>query len=818
MSATDSSGTLRGLLDRRRLSALTLDVRFALRNLRRTPGLTAVIVATLALGIGATTAMFSVADAALFRPLPFRDADRLVVVPRLQARIAGLAGRRFSLDIISARAMTTAFESVGAYATGELDLTGGVEPARVRVGEVTPNVLSMLGVFPRMGRAFINEEEGPEAPNVAILSHGMWQRQFGSDNHIVGKRIQLNAREFEIIGVMPPRFEFPAASDLWIPYTVPLTQARTEIFRMLFETVGLAKLPPGITLAQADEQVRSVLTALGNRSNPRLQGPRRTYLRTLRDFYSGDVRSRITIVSGLVALVVLMACINVSGLLIARSVARRREMAIRKAIGASASRLVRQLLTESLLLALVGAVLGVGVAALAMRLFRTLAPPDLTALTPARLDTRVLIATLVIAVATALVFGVLPALVATRRSPAEALKSGGGAGVSQGTRRVSAMLVTAEVALAIVLLVGSGLMLRSLARLFAVDVGFRVDRVVTARVSLPPARYATKESKRQFFEAVSSALSRTPGIQAAGAVNFLPLGSTRTPEFQTDARSGDSTFAIDAENVWSSVQYFPALGIEVVAGRGFTSQDASSHVAVINRSLAKRWPRGDAIGGSVETTGDTVPRTIVGIVNDITSTALDGRRNNQIYVPLEEQPYPQVTFVVRGSISANAMFARIQSVVHQIDPQQAVSNLQTMSQVASGSVAARLTSGQLAVAFGAFALALAGIGIFGLLAFTVSERMPELGIRVALGAQSNDVIRLVLGDALRVALIGAAIGSVAAFESARILRSLLFEVSPTDPLVFAAVPVVIVVVAVVAAFQPGRRALTADPLTTMRAE
>jgi putative ABC transport system permease protein len=816
MSATDSS--FRGFPGRRSLSTLSLDVRFAVRNLRRTPGLTAIIVATLALGIGATTAMFSVADAALFRPLPFRNADRLVVVPRFDVRLAGVSGRRFALDIVSARAMTGAFESVSAYATGELDLTGGLQPVRVRVAEVTPNLFATLGVVPRLGRAFVNEEENPDAPNVVVLSHGIWQRQFGGDDHIVGKRIQLNARDYEIIGVMPPRFAFPSASDLWIPYTVPLTRARTEIFKLLLETVGVAKLAPGVTLAQADAQVRSALTALGNRSNPRAQAERRTFLRPLRDFYSGDVRSRITIVSGLVALVVLMACINVSGLLIARSVARRREMAIRKAIGASAALLIRQLLTESLALAVVGAAGGVGVAGLVMRLFKTLAPPDLTALTPARLDGRVLIATLAIAAVTAIVFGVLPALVATRQSPAEALKSGSGAGISRGARRLSAIIVAAEVALAVVLSVGSGLMLKSLSRLFAVDLGINVERVVTARVSLPPVRYATTESKRQFFDAVSAALSRTPGIEAAAAVNFLPLDRERIPAFQTEARSRDSTFAVDGQKILSTPEYFSAMGIKVVAGRAFTEQDASAHVAVINESLAKRWPRGEAVGGFVEISGDTIPRTIIGVVNDISSTSLDGTRENQIYAPLEEQPYPQAVLVVRGSLAPQALFARIRGVVREIDPQQAVSDLQTMKQVASNSVAARRTASQLAVAFGAFAIVLAGIGIFGLLAFTVSERLPELGIRVALGAQSNDVIRLVLGDALRVSLAGAAVGGVVAFQFATVLRSLLFEVSPTDPLVFAAVPLVIVLVAIVAAFQPGRRAIAADPLTTMRAE
>jgi len=818
MSATPSSGTSRDLPARRVWSTLALDIRFASRNLRRTPGLTAVIIATLALGIGATTAMFSVADAALFRPLPFLEAERLVVIPRLAGRIAGTTLRRTSfIDIESTRALTGAFESVAAYATGELDLTGGQEPTRIRVAEVTPNLFPMLGMFPRLGRAFAKDEERPEAPNVAILSHGTWLRQFGGDDHIVGKRIQLNAREYEIIGVMPPRFTFPSASDLWIPYTVPLIRERTEVFKMRFETIGIAKLAPGVTVAHADAQLASAINAQGVRSK-RPAGVRASFLRPLRTFYSGDVRPRITIISGLVALVVLMACINVSGLLLARSVARRRELAVRKAIGASTLRLVRQLLTESLLLALAGASIGVGVAALTMRLFQTLAPAELTTLTPPRLDIRVLAAALATAVVTAVAFGVLPALVATRNSPAEALKSGGGAGVSRASRRISAGIVAGEVALAIVLLVGSGLMLRSLSRLFAVDVGFRTDQLVTARVSLPPLRYPTAESKRQFYGAVSSALSRTPGIQAAAAVNFLPLGAEGTPVFGTEGRSRDSTFAIDAENIWASAQYFSALGIKVIAGREFTAGDASTHVAVINESLAKRWPSGQVLGGLVLSTGDTIPRTIVGIVNDITSTSLDGRRENQLYVPLEEGPYPQATIVVRGSIATSALFARIQTVVHQIDPQQAVSNLKTMSEVASGSVAARRTSGQLAIAFGVFALVLAGIGIFGLLAFTVSERMPELGLRVALGAQPNDVIRLVLGDALRVSLIGAAIGGAAAFESAKVLRSLLFEVSPTDPLVFVAAPLVILVVAIIAAFQPGRRAIAADPLTTMRAE
>lgn len=796
---------------------LAQDARFAARNLSRTPGLTTIIVATLALGIGAATAMFSVADAALFRPLPFRDADRLVVVPNLTTPLEGSRSRRSLLDLPSTRALDGAFEAVGAYAKGDLNLTGGIQPVRVRVGEITPNVLDILGVSARIGRIFTTEEERPDAPNVALLSHGLWQREFGGDEHIVGKHVEINGRPYEVVGVMPPRFEFPSASELWIPLTVPLTRARSEIFKILLETKGIAKLAPGVTLEQANARVVVALTALGNRANPG-RSPR-PFLVPLRQFFVGDVRPRITIVTGLVTLVVLIACVNVAGLLTARSVGRRREMAIRKALGASRLRLIRQLFTESVALAAVGGVLGVAVATLAMRLFEVLTPPDLASLTPPRLDIRVLTATLVTALSTAVAFGVAPAFLATRHKPAEALKTGGAAGgVSRGVRRLSAALVATEVALAVVLLVGSGLMLKSLVRLFAVDLGINTERVVTARVTLPPVRYATPESRRQFFDAVSNALARVPGVQAAGTVNFLPLASEPTPEFMTEARSRDSSFSVDGENVRASTGYFDAMGIRLVAGRGFTQQDALSHVAVIGQTLAKKWPGGAALGGQIKATGDSLPRSIVGIVNDVTTTTLDGPRHNQIYTPLEEGPYPQATIVVRGAIPADAMFARIRAVIHQIDPLQAVSDLQTMRDVAIKSVAARRASSELAIAFGAFALLLASVGIFGLLAFTVAERMPEIGVRMALGARPTDVIRLILDDAIGITLIGGAVGGVAAFALSHVLRTLLYEVSPTDPFIFAVVPSVMVFVSLVAAYQPTRRALRADVMKTMRSD
>ena len=761
--------------------------------------------------------MFSVADAALFRPLPFSDPERLVLLPTIGTEFERSAPAPYQLGITRARTMHDVFESVGAYATGQLDLSGGAEPVRVRVAEVTPNLFGILGVLPRIGRPFSRDEELPGAANVAILSYGLWQREFGGDRDIIGKRVELNARRYEVIGVMPPRFSFPSASEVWIPYTVPLTSERTEIFRMLVETVGIAKLAPGVTIERAAAQAAAEFAARRARSGTKRA--LRLPLFPLREYFAGDIRSRVAIVSGLVILVVLMACVNVAGLLVARSISRRREMAIRKAIGAGRGRLVWQLLTESLVLAVCGAALGIGVASLMGRLFLSLTPPDLASMSSPRLDLRVLIATLSVSVLTALAFGVLPSLVATRQSPAEALKSGGRAGgLSRGTRRMSSALVAAEVSLAVVLLVGSGLMLRSLARLFAVETGLHIEHLVTANVTLPRARYLAGFTRQRFLNDVISQLSSSPGIQSAAAVNFLPLAPDPVPGFLVEARSNDSTFAVAGENVHASEKYFSTMGIRFIAGRPFTAADSATHVAAINESLARNWPPGKAIGGLVSVGNDSTPRTIVAVVSDIKTTALDGKQSNQIYTPLEDRPPARMTIVVRGVLSSDAMFLRIRNAVHSVDARQAISDLQTMTDVANRSVAARTTSSQLVIAFGVFALLLSGIGVYGLLAFTVSERMPEFGIRIALGAHALDIFRLVLAQAFSISFLGATVGAIAAFALARLIRSMLFEVSPADPLVYVLAPLAVLTMAAIAAFHPGRRAVAADPLETMRAE
>lgn len=791
------------------------DVRFGIRGFRRSPALTVTLLLTLAIGIGACTAVVAIADATILRPLPLRDPDRLVVLPSLRVSTEGLPVRR-GFELSRARGFA-AFEDVGAYAIGGLNLAGGTEPVRARVAQVTPNVFHLLGVAPRIGRSFLPEEEQPGAANVVILSDGLWRRAFGSDTRVLGRRVELNGASFEIVGVMPAGFAFPAASDIWIPLTVPMTRARTEIFQVLISTTGLARLSPGYTRERANASIAQILGNPGRAAHA--DGPSPSFANPIRQYYLGDSRARIVLASSVVGLFLLLACVNVAGLLVARSVGRRREMAIRNALGASTSRLVLQLLVETLVLVVIGGFAGIAVAKWLVALLGSLTPVDLIALTPPRLDWRVAAATTAIAVTTVIIVSILPALVATRGRVSETLKAGGLSALhARGASRLLKALVVAEIAIAVTLLVASGLMLKSLAHLFAVDAGIRMDGVVTARVALPRARYASTVSRSQFFNDVIGDLSHVPGVHGAAFAQFLPLSSVPAPELMVDVAGSDTARSAPAEQVRVTPQYFSVMGIQVRRGRGLTAVDATGHVAVVSDAFARVWPDGQAIGQHVVTSGDSIPRLVVGIVNDVVTTSLDGERHAQVYTPLDEEPFPQAVIVVKQSIGPQRVAAVLRSSVQRLDRQLVVYDIQDMAAVAGSSVAPRRTAGVLAIAFGVISLILAAIGLYGLLAFTTSQKMPELGLRAALGALPREVVRVVIADAFSVTLVGIAVGELLALGANRLLRSLLFEVTPTDLATYVLVPIVLACVAGIAAYPSARKAASADPLSILRSD
>lgn len=800
---------------------LALDLRYAFRSLRRAPGIGAIVIITLSIGIGATTAMFGVMDAALFRPLPMKDADRLVVLSGLDVPYAELPSPIPQLDLVRLRREAHVYEALGAYAVGGLNLTGGGEPMRARVGLITPDALQLLGIQPQLGRLFTEDEERVDGPNVAILSHALWRRQFGADEAILRKTISLNDRTFEIVGVMPPRFAFPEGSELWIPMTVPMTAARAEIFRFIIETNGIGRLASGVTAERANAHLVTVMEEMGRR---RRAGPPPEITRPMRRHFAGDADKRLWMVMGLAGLLLVAACANVCGLLLARWSARRREMAVRTAIGASRRRLLRQLVTESAVLALAGTLGGIALAWAGMRVFEALTPAELLALTPPRIDGRVLALALGLTVITAIGVGTLPAIMASRAYLSGAMKSSGTAAATRrGGRWLGGALVVVEVALAVVLLVGSGLLVKSLARLQSVDTGLRAEQVYTARIALSNTLYPNATARRQFHARVRDELARTPGLEHAAMVSTLPLSGEWNPQLYFSlpdrVKASEDEKDPSAEHMYATSGYFEALGIRLVAGRTFLPHDTAAvgGGAIISESLAKQYfPGTSAVGARMKL--GRQERTIVGVVNDVRSTTLDGEQQDQLYLPFESSAPSQATLVARSSLPAPDAFARMRDAVQRVSPTQVVFDLKTMRDVTLSSTSEQRASGTLATTFALITLLLAAMGLYGLLAYGVVQRTTELGIRFALGAQRRNVVRSVVSDGLVLAALGALLGLAASYGATRLIRSQLYEVAPTDLTVFLAVPAVLIATALLAAAIPALRASRVDPIRALRAE
>lgn len=796
------------------LDELSVDVKHGFRSLRRVPLPSAIILLTLSLGIGATLAAFVVMDAALFRPLPVHEPEQLVIVPRGDVPLEGSQPRESPLSLNALRARGDMYEAVGAYAAGGLNLTGGELPQRVQAGLVTPSALRLLGVQPILGRLFLEEEEELGSPDVVLLSHRLWRTQFGGDETVIGRVLSLNDREFEVVGVMPPRFAFPEGSELWIPMTVPLARERTEIFRFIILTDYVARLAPGVTSAQADARIVAQLRELGLfRGSP--DDPIPEMHLPLREFFLGDASIRLRMVMALATLLLVAACANAGGLLLARWSSRRREIAVRAAIGASKWRLRRQLATESALFAVAGAFGGLAVAFVALRLFSTLVPPDLAALTPPVVDARALVALLALAVISAIAIGTLPALAASRGDLTRSLK----AGVSPATIRpggwsVGSVLVVIEVGLAVVLLVGSGLLIKSITRMHAVDTGIRAANVVTARVALSRTTYSERADRSLFYAQLQHELMDVVGLEKFGLVSTLPLRGELHPPVAVDlADRPELDHSPFAEWIYATPEYFEVMGIRTIEGRTLIADDSLPGGGVlISESIAREfWPGSSPIGARVAGT-----RTIVGVVNDIRGTALDGEQNPQFYMPFTDRL--EATIVARSPLPPGEAIARIRDAVRRVDPSQVVYDTKTMEQVASDAVAARHATSSLATIFGAITLLLAALGLYGLLAYGVVQRMPELGIRFALGARRAQVVRSVVSDGAWLTLVGAVLGLTAAFWLARFLEPVLFDVSPTDATTFVVAPVILFVTAVAAALVPASRAARVDPARVLKAE
>ena len=811
------------------MDQLLQDLKFAVRSLSARPGFTAIALLALAVGIGANSAIFSVVHAVLIRPLPFAEPDRLVMIWHDYTE-SNLPKASISVpSYLEYRDHMQAFEQVAAATPWSANLTGSGDPERVQGMLVTANFLRTLGVGPAAGRDFLPEEDRPGANRVVILGHGLWERRFASDRSIVGRTVALNGEEHTVVGVLPAGIAPLRPADLYKPIAFTDAQRAPSNHGNEF-LLNVARLRAGATL----ERARAEMDALAARLREQYydQGWRVSIV-PLRDETVGDVRPALLILMTAVGCVLLITCANVANLLLARATARRREIALRAALGAGRWRLVRQLLTESVLLAVAGGALGLLLAVWGIRAIVAAAPDEaaraLQAGSRLGVDPTVLLFTLLVSVLTGLLFGTAPAARLSRTDLNETLKEGSrGQGIGARGHRLLGGLVVVQVALALVLLVGAGLLVRSFTRLRRVDPGFRAENLLTFQVTLPTGRYDSDLQVRGFFDALLPRLRSLPGVRQAAAVSNLPMsGDNAGASFAIEGvreephqpgPHGDSHVVTDG--------YFATLGIPVLRGRGFDGQDGpdSTPAAVVDQVLADRyWPGQDPLGHRLAFAFEGSPekpiwRTIVGVVGHVKKYGLDGRVKEQYYTPAGQRPRRSMVLALRTAGDPRAMIAAVRAAVRGLDPDLPLFRVAPMEQVVDDTLKTRRFVLLLLGLFASVALTLAAVGLYGVLAYAVGQRRHEIGVRMALGAEARSVVRMVVGQGMTLCAAGLLLGALGAVAATRFLSSLLFSVSATDPGTFAAVPLGLALVALLACWIPARRAARVDPAVALRYE
>jgi putative ABC transport system permease protein len=815
------------------LDSLMRDLRYAVRVSVRAPGVTVIAILALAIGIGANSAIFTIVNAVLLERLPFREPDRIVVLWEEFARRPGQKNVLGPAQFVRWKERATAFDRMAGLVDTRANLTDSGDPEEVIVQNVTADFFPILGVPPLLGRGFTDAENADPQTLSIILGYDLWQRRFGGDPSIVGRTIRLSARPRVVVGVMPPGFQLfiksrsltGKPSDLWAPWVLP-ADARTAGGRYL-EAIG--QLKPGTTIAQAQTQLTTIAAQLAIETPERNTGWGAQVV-AIHDELSGEYRTALLMLAGAVAFVLLIACANVANLLLARGAAREREMAIRAALGAGRSRVLRQLLTETFLLAAIGGAGGLllahwGVAALA-----SVSPVDLSASGHLALNRTVLAFTAIVSAATAVVSGIAPAFDGARADVQAALREGGrqiGAGVR--SRRLREVFIVSEIALAVVLLVGAGLMLRSFRTMTRLDPGFSTANVLTMRLQLPTAKYTDDTRRIRFFRDAEARIRALPGVQAAGAISFLPLtgllgaGTGFTVEGRPAPPPGEITMGGGGTSVSVCDNgFFESVRIPLLKGRLFTEREMleRSNVVIISETLARRFfPGEDPIGHrlSIDMTEPVIPTEIIGVVGDVHFKELVSEPQPTTYWPHPQLAYSAMTLTIRGFGDPSALAPAVERTIRSLDPDQPVSDVKTMTQWAAKSVAqARFSSFLLAV-FAAVALLLASIGTYGVMAYAVSQRTSEIGIRLALGADAHAVVGMILRDAARLAGAGLAAGIAIALALGSAVSSLLYATRPTDPATFAAVVVVLGGVAFIASYVPARRASRIAPVEALRA-
>jgi putative ABC transport system permease protein len=812
------------------MSALTQDLRYALRTFFNNPGSTAVAIVVLSLGIGANAAIFSVTSAALIRSLPYRDADRVVFVWENQLS-KGMRQQPVSpADYQDFRAQVQALDRMGAIYAQSSVLIGGEMPERIETAAVSPSVFEILGMEPALGRSFGPDEDGPDKNHVVILSSGLWQRRFGRDPNILGKKLSMDSGSYTIVGVAPAQFSLPGSpSELWIPYT-PAPKDFLPDNRGVRVLDVVAHLKPRISRERAQSEMGIIAERLA-REYPDHDAGFSVELAPLREQLVGAVRPTLWMLTAAVVVVLLIACVNVAHLLLVRAGAREKEIAVRTALGANPARLVRQLLTESVLLAVISGLFGLLLAYWGAWILAKLSPVSLPQTGEATLDWRVLLFTLGVSIFTGLAFGLVPAWSSARSNLNLVLRSGGRGGTGGRTRsRVRDVLLVCEVASSAALLIGAGLLIRSLVRLQEVNPGFRPDHVLTMQLSLPPARYPGLKVGL-FYDQLVNRVAALPGVESAGVCRFLPLsGNDASTNFLMEGQPRLS--AADqprAKFRAASGGYFRALGIPLIRGRLFDNRDNqhTPKVVIINETAARRyWPNQDPIGKRILSSFEDVEwSTIIGVVGDVKHTGLDAATNPENYyhylqIPPEAMNFAEssMALVIRTNADPAAMTSSVLRELRTLDPSQPVFNVHAMRDVVYGSLAQQRFRTVLIGTFAGLALVLAALGLYGVVAYSVSQRTTELGIRVALGAQPASILQLVVFRAAGLAAIGLGIGIAVSLAGSRIIQRFLFDISPADPVTLGTASLVILLVALMASWIPALRAARVDAATALRAE